>query len=168
MRRNYVNIKKNGLRVSSKAPASSVFQLKTLGRGCIAQTRRGLAPIVLASGMMAPAVLNAAPPTTQPGMGHPTGHIGHRPAGSDTWAKGRILVTPRAGLPAHEFARILGEHGGKARKIGQSNLYIMDLPPNASEEAVTARLAHHPHLESAELDRLVPPDFIPNDPRSEE
>jgi subtilisin family serine protease len=71
---------------------------------------------------------------------------------------------PRAGLPAHEFAKALGEHGGKARKIGQSHLYIVDLPGNASEKAVAARLARHPHFKFAEIDRMVPPDFIPNDP----
>ena len=156
-----MNIKKNGLRVSPKARASRVFQLKTLNFGRIARTRHSLAAVMLASIMMGSSASHSAPQATAPGTGH---GIGQRTAGPETWAKGRILVTPRAGLPAHEFARILGEHGGKARKIGQSNLYIVDLPANASEEAVAARLAHHPHLESAELDRLVPPDFIPNDP----
>ena len=84
---------------------------------------------------------------------------------SGTWAEGRLLVMPHAGLPEKEFTKILGEHGGKARKIGQSDLYIVDLPPHASEKAVAARLAHHPHLEFAELDYLVTPDFVPNDPQ---
>jgi hypothetical protein len=80
------------------------------------------------------------------------------------WAKGRILVMPRAGLPEKELAKILGEHGGKGRKIGQSNLYIVDLPGNASEKAVAARLAHHPAFKFAEIDQEVAPAFIPNDP----
>ncbi len=84
---------------------------------------------------------------------------------SRTWAEGRILVMPNAGLPEKDLAKILGEHGGKARKIGQSDLYIVDLPAHASEKAVAARLAHHPHLKFAELDYLVEPDFVPNDPQ---
>jgi hypothetical protein len=80
------------------------------------------------------------------------------------WAKGRILIMPRAGLPEKELARILGEHGGKGRKIGQSNLYIVDLPGNASEKAVAARLAHHPAFKFAEIDQEVEPALIPNDP----
>ena len=71
---------------------------------------------------------------------------------------------PRAGLPAHEFARLLDEHGGKARKIGQSQLYVVDLPGNESEKAVAARLAQHPHLKIAEIDHLESPEFVPNDP----
>ncbi|SFH31520.1 Serine protease, subtilisin family [Nitrosospira sp. Nsp14] len=88
-----------------------------------------------------------------------------RGQGTGTWAEGRILVLPHAGLPEKELAKILGEHGGKARKIGQSDLYIADLPAHASEKAVAARLAHHPHLEFVELDYLVEPDFVPNDPQ---
>jgi subtilisin family serine protease len=74
-------------------------------------------------------------------------------------------VLPHAGLPEKELTKILGDHGGKARKIGQSDLYIVDLPAHASEKGVVARLAHHPHLKFAELDYLVEPDFVPNDPQ---
>ena len=134
--------------------------------------------VAVLMGMMIPAVSSTAAPASAglgssqgvgqgigQGLGQGMGQgAGPRVPGSETWAKGRILVMPRAGLPAHEFTRILGEHGGRARKIGQSHLYIVDLPGNASEKAVAARLAQHPHFKFAEIDRLVPPDFIPNDP----
>ena len=71
---------------------------------------------------------------------------------------------PRAGLPEKEMAKILGEHGSKARKVGQSDLYIVDLPANASEKAVAARLAHHPAFKFAEIDQEVFPELVPNDP----
>ena len=71
---------------------------------------------------------------------------------------------PRAGLPEKELAKVLGEHGGKARKVGQSDLYIVDLPANASEKAVAARLAHHPAFKFAEVDQEVFPELVPNDP----
>ena len=86
------------------------------------------------------------------------------PAGAPTFAKSRFLVEPRAGLSPSALAKILSPHGGRARKIGQSNLYIVDLPVTASEEAVVQQLAHHPLLKFAELDRRVKSTFVPNDP----
>jgi thermitase len=83
--------------------------------------------------------------------------------GAEEWARGRILLTPRAGLPAKALASILKEHDGKARKIGQSDLYVVELP-EYTEERTIARLARHPHLKFAELDHYVAPAFIPNDP----
>lgn len=82
---------------------------------------------------------------------------------NDKWARGRILVMPRAGLPAQAFADILKEHDGKARKIGQSDLYIVELP-EYTEEGVAAALQHHPHFKFVELDRIVLPALTPNDP----
>lgn len=81
-----------------------------------------------------------------------------------THAKGRILVMPRAGLPDAEFAKILRPHGGKARAIGGTGVYIVDLPSNASEQAVAALLAHNPHVKFAELDRRIAPGLAINDP----
>ena len=80
------------------------------------------------------------------------------------WAKGRILVMPRAGLPDADLGKLLGVHGGKARRIGKSDLHIVDLPANASETAVLNLLAHHPHLRFAELDRAVAPTLAATDP----
>ncbi|MCW5599525.1 MAG: hypothetical protein KIT59_10525, partial [Nitrosomonas sp.] len=83
---------------------------------------------------------------------------------AEKWAKGRILVMPRAGLPAKAFNKFLKEHDGNARKIGQSDLYIVDLP-EYTEERVIARLLQHPHLKFAELDYEVSStSLMPNDP----
>lgn len=84
-------------------------------------------------------------------------------SGNEEWVRGRILVMPRAGLPARAFANILREHGGKPRKIGQSDLYVIELP-EYTEEGAIARLVQHPHIKFAELDHYVEPTFIPNDP----
>ncbi|SFK43587.1 Subtilase family protein [Nitrosomonas aestuarii] len=115
------------------------------------------------------AISSAAPPA------HANGHAQNNITGkalpdnvhskhgnSKEWARGRILVMPRAGLPAKALANILKEHDGKARKIGQSDLYVVDLP-EYTEEGVIARLAHHPHLKFVELDYLESPTYIPND-----
>jgi hypothetical protein len=84
--------------------------------------------------------------------------------GAEQYARGRILVMPRAGLSADEFAKVLAPHGGRGRKVGQSDLHIVDLPGNASEKAVIERLSKIPHVKFAELDRLVQSNFVPNDP----
>jgi subtilisin family serine protease len=80
------------------------------------------------------------------------------------WALGRVLVMPRPGLPAEELDKLAGAEGGKARRITSHGLYVIELPPQASEKAVAARLANNPHLKFAEMDRLVAPSFAPNDP----
>jgi subtilisin family serine protease len=89
---------------------------------------------------------------------------GGDPNAAQPFAKGRILVMPRAGLSDADFGRILTPHGGKARRIGKSRLYIVDLPAGASEAAVAERLARHPQLKFAEVDRRLTITFAPNDP----
>ncbi|MBL4951789.1 hypothetical protein JK635_06005, partial [Neobacillus sp. YIM B02564] len=84
--------------------------------------------------------------------------------GAEQYARGRILVMPRAGLSETEFTKALAPHGGKGKKIGQSDLHVVELPANASEKAVVERLNRHPHIKFAELDRLVTPNFVSNDP----
>lgn len=80
------------------------------------------------------------------------------------FAKGHILVQPRAGLSDAEFDKALAPHGGKvAGRIGNLNVYVVTLPPTASEQAVASALAKHPHLKFAEVDRLVAPGLVTND-----
>jgi subtilisin family serine protease len=94
----------------------------------------------------------------------PTAAAAQPAAGAEHYARGRILVMPRAGLSASEFAKVLAPHGGRGRKIGQSDLHIVDLPANASEKAVVERLSKHPHIKFAELDRAFKSNFVANDP----
>ena len=85
-------------------------------------------------------------------------------ANTESWAKGRILVEPLAGLSSDEFDKILKAYGGKRRKLGQSNLHVVELQVSGSEKAVVEKLAHQPHVKFAELDRRVRSTFVPNDP----
>ncbi len=87
-----------------------------------------------------------------------------RPQHQETFARGRIIVKPRAGLPVKAFENLLREHDGKAHKIGQSNIFVVDVPEYA-EEGIVARLQHHPFLQYAELDHAIEPAFVPNDPQ---
>lgn len=80
------------------------------------------------------------------------------------YARGRILVEARAGLDDTELDKIVKTHGGKRRKIGQSNLHIVYLPPGLSEQDAVAKLARHPALRFAQLDRKVSPALAVNDP----
>jgi subtilisin family serine protease len=81
------------------------------------------------------------------------------------WVRGHILVQPRAGLSDAEFANTLAPHGGKATgRLGNLNVYVVTLPPAASEQAVASALAHHPNIKFAEVDQLIAPNFAVNDP----
>ncbi len=109
-----------------------------------------MAAVALAAAMLpAPGGASAAPPER---------------SAAGPWAKGRVLVMPNPGLSEAELGKIVAPDGGKARKLTASGLYVVELPGNASEKAVAARLARHPHLKFAELDQAVNAAFVPNDP----
>jgi thermitase len=85
--------------------------------------------------------------------------------GVHQYARGRILFEARAGLSGDELEKILKTHGGgKRRKMGQSNLNIVDLPAGASEAALVERLRRHPAFKYVELDRRVESTLAVNDP----
>lgn len=80
------------------------------------------------------------------------------------FARGRLLIEPSAGLSSNDLDALLLTHSGKARKIGQSNLHIVDLPNNGSERSVLEKLSKDPRIKFVELDRRVKSTFVPNDP----
>jgi thermitase len=87
------------------------------------------------------------------------------PGDSDAgFARSRILVEPRAGLSGEEFDKLLKVHGASRRKLGQSNLHVVHLPGTGNEADVVARLARHPLIKYAELDRRVHSTMAVNDP----
>ena len=81
----------------------------------------------------------------------------------EKFAAGRILVSPRAGLPAAEFNKIIKTHGAHAaRKLGGINVYVVDLPPGR-EKALLQALERNPHVKFAELDGEVTMQMTPSD-----
>jgi thermitase len=80
------------------------------------------------------------------------------------YARGRILVESRAGLSNDDLEKVLKVHGGKRRKIGQSNLHVVDLPPGVSEQAVVEQLRRNPDFKFVELDRRVKSTLAVTDP----
>jgi thermitase len=84
-------------------------------------------------------------------------------AAAGAFAAGRILVMPNAGMPTEEVDKTLKGLGGKGRKVGGSNLYVVDVP-RGSEQSIANKLKHNPHFKFAELDMRVPEDATSNDP----
>jgi len=85
-------------------------------------------------------------------------------AQTEDFAKGRIIVEPRAGLTVADFTKLLKANGaGKARKLGQSNIHVIDVA-QGSEKAVVNKLKHNPHFKFAELDQRVELSATSNDP----
>jgi len=84
--------------------------------------------------------------------------------GAEPFARGRILVEPRAGLTDENFEKALKKHGGgKRRKLGQSNLHLVDTAAGSEEEVVNA-LRNDPNFKYAELDKRVEASATTNDP----
>jgi subtilisin family serine protease len=94
----------------------------------------------------------------------PTAPAPAESASSKSFVPGHILVQPRPGLSNAEFDKALAPHGGKViGRLGNLNVFVVALPPNASEQAVASILAHNPHFKFAEVDQLVSADLTPND-----
>ncbi len=95
-------------------------------------------------------------------QGHPQGRSGV----AETVVQGRILLMPRAGLSEQALTKTLRENGaGASKRVGNSQLRIVNVPAGA-EQMLVARLARHPQIKFAEIDRIVPLDGTVNDPLS--
>ena len=79
------------------------------------------------------------------------------------YARGRILVIPREGVTTENFENAIRPHHGKRRKMGQSNIHIVDIDAG-SEKAAVAELRKNPAFKAVELDRKVKLAAVPNDP----
>jgi thermitase len=82
---------------------------------------------------------------------------------TNDWAPGRILVMPKSGLTNVEFDKILKSHNGKGKKLGQSNLHVVNVPVNA-EQKILEKLQNNPNIKFAELDKKVSISLSSNDP----
>ena len=72
------------------------------------------------------------------------------------WAKGRLLVSPRAGLPAGAFEQALKPFKGHSRGyIRQLNTHVVDLPAGADELAAMKEMRKNRRLKHVELDMAV-------------
>jgi subtilisin family serine protease len=77
---------------------------------------------------------------------------------------GRILVKPAAGVDEGQLPGIFRQHNAvEEAKIAAINVHILKVP-DAERDQVLEALQHNPNFEFAELDEIVAPDFVPNDP----
>jgi subtilisin family serine protease len=91
--------------------------------------------------------------------------ITRSPGGS--WARGRILVAPNAGLSDADFDTILSGVGAQSkRKLGGLNVHVIELPVSShgNEQAIAHALSHNPHVKFAEVDEVVSLSATTNDP----
>ena len=79
-----------------------------------------------------------------------------RGTAAEAYASGRILGMPRAGMADAALDKIVDQQGrGKGRRVGRSELRIVELPAGLEAETVE-RLRRHPHIKFAEVDERVP------------
>jgi hypothetical protein len=84
----------------------------------------------------------------------------------ERFARGRILVAPKATLSDTQFESVVGKHGAHMKKrIQMSKLRVVEVG-HGQEELMVQALAADPSVAFAELDRLVKPGSVtPNDPK---
>jgi len=90
-----------------------------------------------------------------------------QPTSADTarYAKGRLLVQPRAGLADNDMDKLFGAHGGKrGKRFKQINVQVVELPAGSDDVAVARDLAKSRHFKFVELDRIVQHAAMTNDP----
>jgi len=81
------------------------------------------------------------------------------------WARGRLLVAPRAGLPAGRFELALKSANGHSKGyLKQLNTHIIELPAGADEVAVMRELRKNRALKYVELDMAVTAAATVSDP----
>jgi thermitase len=88
-------------------------------------------------------------------------------AQGERWARGRILVKPKAGMALQDFDRVLQRHLAKrsGKKVHGNGAHVIALPLGVSETTAADLLSRDAAVEFAEVDRLVEPDAITtNDP----
>jgi subtilisin family serine protease len=108
------------------------------------------APSDTAQGKKPTALPATVPATVQPYVG---------------WAKGRLLVAPRAGLSAAEFEKALKPHNARSRfHIKQINTHVVELPAGVDEVATMNELRKNRKLKYVELDMAVAPAATVSDP----
>jgi hypothetical protein len=99
---------------------------------------------------------------TETASAQPRGQVPH----PEKHIQGRVLVQPRPGLSLTELDNIIKPHGARRGEvIKQINVHVIELPPQANAVAVADALRKNRHLKFAELDGVLEPAFLPNDPQ---
>lgn len=85
--------------------------------------------------------------------------------GTIGWARGRLLVAPRAGLPEEEFDKILKSLNARSGgRFSRTHTHFIELPPGMDEVKAMQALKKDRRLKYVELDMAVAPSASVNDP----
>jgi subtilisin family serine protease len=81
------------------------------------------------------------------------------------WARGRLLVAPRAGLSESEFAKALKPLNAKSRgRFARTHTHVLELPPGMDEVQAMQLLKKDRRFKYVELDMAIAPSLSVNDP----
>lgn len=81
------------------------------------------------------------------------------------WAKGRLLVEPRAGLSDKEFDKALKSQNARSKgRLMRGNTHVIELPAGVDEVTAMQALKKDRRLKFVELDMAVLPAASVNDP----
>ena len=82
-----------------------------------------------------------------------------------SWVKGRLLITPRAGLSIEELKKTLEPHGVRPKHhLKELNVHICELPDGIDERKIKRLLKKDHRLKNVELDMIVNLDQTITDP----
>ena len=106
--------------------------------------------------------LNHAAPVNQPGKAVEIPVSSGAVVG---YAKGRLLVAPRAGLSDNEFNKVLKSQNARSTgRFKQTNTHVIELPVGVDEVTAMQALKKDRRLKYVELDMAVLPSASVNDP----
>lgn len=81
------------------------------------------------------------------------------------YAPGRLLVKFRPEAPKEKVKKVLQEYNAtEEREIDKIGVKILKLPSNADEKAYQEAFQNRKEVEFAELDEIIEPAVVPNDP----
>jgi thermitase len=93
-----------------------------------------------------------------------TAHGDNAGVGPPNFAQGHILVDPRPGSDIAAFNRALGDQGASSMgRLRGMSVHMVSVPAGAEEQKAAA-LARNPNVRFAEVDRLIEPAALYNDP----
>lgn len=83
----------------------------------------------------------------------------------ERWVKGRLLITPRAGLSLEELKKTVAPYGVRPKHhVKELDLHICELPEGVDEKEIKRLLKEDHRLKNVELDMIVTLDQTVTDP----
>jgi subtilisin family serine protease len=108
--------------------------------------------------------LPSSKPVKPAAVAHSNGLGSIAAGGNRPFAAGRILVGKNPQSSDVDFQNAVQANGGNAYgRIGLLNVSVVNVAPG-NEKNVVANLSQNPHVQFAEVDELVEPSFVANDP----